>query len=191
MPDYRRAFVPGGTFFFTLVTFDRAPILTEPAARSILRGAIETCRQRWPFDIDAFALLPDHLHAILTLPPGDADFSRRWALIKKEFTKQWLDAGGAARPVSAAKHRDRRAGVWQQRFWEHVVRDADDLHAHLDYVHYNPVRHGLAACPHAWPYSSFDRCRRAGFYEDDWLCTCAGRAATPPDFAHLPLRDME
>ena len=191
MPNYRRAVVPGGTFFFTVVTYDRTPFLCSDLARPILRRAIAECRQRWPFQIDAFVLLPDHLHAIWTLPAFDADFSRRWAWIKKTFTQRWRDAGGAEGAVGIGKRRDRRGGVWQQRFWEHTCVDADDLKNHVEYIHYNPVKHGYVNCPHAWPYSSFHRWVAEGVYPADWQCVCEGGHVTPPTFDGLPLGDME
>jgi putative transposase len=126
-------------------------------------------------------LLPDHLHAIWTLPHADADFPRRWAYIKKEFSKSWLAAGGFENEVSHSKQHDRRRGVWQRRYWEHSLRDETDFEQHCDYIHYNPVRHGLAVCPRDWPFSSFHRFVRAGDYDSDW--GCAARPA--PDFSMI------
>jgi putative transposase len=143
MPDYRRAFAPGGTFFFTLVTFGRAPILLGDAARLALRRAVERTRRDHPFALDAIVVLPDHLHAVWTLPEGDADFSTRWRLIKSRFTREWLTTeaaradGAASRPLARASRGER--AVWQPRYWEHLIRDEGDLARHLDYVHYNPV----------------------------------------------------
>ncbi len=136
-------------------------------------------------------LLPDHLHALWTLPPGDADFSTRFAVVKKSFTEQWLRLGGHESAISAANSRDRRRGVWQRRFWEHVIRDQDDLNNHLDYIHYNPVKHALATCPHAWPYSTFTRWVKKSSYADDWCCSCDGRAATAPHFDQIDTTAME
>lgn len=148
MPQYRRNFLPGGTFFFTVVTAGRQPILTTEPARRILRCCIETERHRRPFGIVAFVLLPDHLHAIWTLPPGDADFSSRWKHIKGAFTHGWLEQGGRERCVRPGQVAESRRGVWQPRFFEHTIRDDDDLIAHVMYVHYSPVKHGLVARPH-------------------------------------------
>jgi putative transposase len=167
MPEYRRAFVPGGTFFFTLVTHDRQPSLASPEAVGLLRSAIATVQHDQPFTFDAGVVLPDHTHWLWTLPPGDADFSKRIGRIKALFTKS-LDA--------------RPAAVWQPRFWEHVVRDEADRNRLLDYIHFNPVKHGHAACPHGWAHSSFHRYVREGFYDPDWCCCCDGRVARPPDF---------
>ncbi len=184
MPHYRRAFVPGGTYFFTLVTHERRHILTTPLARQCLRNALRITRERWPFTIDAIVLLPDHLHTIWTLPPGDADYSMRIGFLKKGFTKAWLAAGGTESFRSDSQHDHRRRGVWQRRFWEHTIRDENDLIAHVEYIHYNPVKHGLVSCPHAWAYSSFARFVRKGVYDADWGCSCE-RECVVPDFNRI------
>ena len=185
MPNYRRAFVPGGTYFFTLVTERRAPFLCTPRARTLLRSALRDTLARWPFDLDAIVLLPDHLHTLWTLPPGDAAYPRRWAFLKKEFTKHWLAAGGWEQPRSASRVRHRRRGVLQRHYWEHTIRDEADFGRHCDYIHYNPVKHGLVACPHAWPFSSFHRLVRLGWYEADWGCCCDNRRPNRPDFGDI------
>jgi putative transposase len=191
MPTYRRLLVPGGTYFLTLVTENRAPLFLEAAARQMLHDAIADCRRRRPFDLEAGVLLDDHLHFLITLPPGDADFSTRVAAIKAGFTRAFLAAGGAEQPRSAARVRKRRRGVWQRWFWEHRIRDVEDLNRHLDYIHYNPVKHGRAPCPHAWPHSSFQRHVRLGSYESDWQCSCNGRTCPPPDFSGLAVGEIE
>jgi putative transposase len=191
MPEYRRAFVPGGTFFFTLVTYQRRPIFHDERARLHLRQAIEQCRQSRPFVIDAMVLLHDHLHAIWTLPEGDFDFSKRWGVIKLTFTRSWLGDGGVDRLVSHSRQRNHRRGVWQRRFWEHVIRDQADYNRHVDYIHYNAIKHGLARCPHDWPHSTFHRCCGNGWYSLDWLCSCDGRLAKRPDFRLLNETAME
>jgi putative transposase len=184
MPDYRRAHVPGGTFFFTLVTEHRAPILMDPEARRILRHALVRCRFRWPFRVEAVVLLPDHMHTIWSLPHGDSDYSTRWAWVKKEFTKSWLGAGGAEAATSASCQRNRRRGVWQRRFWEHCIEDEGDLERHCDYIHYNPVKHGLVRAPIEWPYSSFHRFVRLGVYPPEW-----GRTEEGLSFHVGPIED--
>jgi putative transposase len=187
VPSYRRAHVPGGRFFFTLVTAMRRPLLCTENARPILRTVIREAMTRWPFRWDAIVVLPDHLHAIWTLPSGDEDYSRRWGWIKKEFTKAWLASGGSEIDVSDSKHKDRRHGVWQRRFWEHTIRDDLDFERHCDYIHYNPVKHGLARCPRDWRDSSFARFVAAGDYSPDW--GCCGHPAT--DFSDLDQTAME
>ncbi len=152
---YRRTFVPGGSFFFTVVTSQRRPVFTSPETVEILRRAFRTVRISRPFDIDAMVVMPDHLHCIWTLPPGDADYMNRWRLIKAWFTRHCDPAL-------------RERGVWQRRYWEHMLRDENDYARHLDYIHYNPVKHGLVASTGDWPYSSFRRFVDAGFYPPDW-----------------------
>ena len=191
MPNYIRANCPGGCYFFTVVTEGRAPILCEPVARKLLHDAIETCRRARPFTLDAIILLPDHLHAIWTLPTTDHDFSTRWAAIKAGFTREYLGGRGQEQPVSPGREHYRRRGVWQPRFWEHRIRDQEDLNRHLDYIHYNPVKHGLTLCPHAWEYSSFHRWVRNNGYEMNWQCVCDGRKPITPSFDSLAAMKME
>jgi putative transposase len=187
MPNYHRAFRPGGTFFFTLVTYRRAPFLCDEIARTLLRSAIEQCRAQQPFQMDAFVLLPDHLHAMWTLPEEDSDFSRRWGRIKKTFTT----AGGWEGAISDSRSRNRRRGVWQRRFWEHVIRDQQDYQRHLDYIHYNPIKHSLVRCAHEWQWSSFHRLVREHIYEPTWCCGCDHRIVQPPDFDGLDVDAIE
>lgn len=182
MPNYRRAFQPGGTFFFTLVTNRRRGFLCHPKARKCLHTVLGQVQSERPFEMMAIVLLPNHFHCVWKLPEGDTDFSTRWACIKKDFTKLWLAAGGCEESISSARLGHRERGVWQRRFWEHTVRNEDDLHRHVDYIHYNPVKHGLAACPHQWPYSSFQRWVSDGYYNKDWLCNCNLDVSQPPDF---------
>ena len=170
MPNYRRAYVPGGTFFFTVVTARRARFLCEPSARQLLRSCLRQARQRRSFTIEAAVLLPDHLHMIWTLPNGDTDFSTRWADIKGNFTRHWLRLGGREQDITKSQAGERRRGVWQRRFMEHCIRDEDDLIAHVEYIHYNPVKHGLVARPCDWPWSSFHRYVKVGVYAHDWGC---------------------
>lgn len=168
MADYRRWKVAGGTFFFTVVACNRAPIFHSRTSRSILGDVIRQCQQKWPFEINAVVLLPEHLHAIWTLPGGDAAYSQRWAWIKKEFTKGWLDSGGEEQPISEERRERGERGVWQPRFWEHTIEDEDDFDRNFDYVHYNPVKHGLVSRPYDWEPSSFRRWVKEGVYERDW-----------------------
>jgi putative transposase len=168
MSDYRRAYVPGGSFFFTLVTEHRAPLFRDNAARTLLGTALRNCRQNWPFRMDALVLLDDHLHAIWTLPKNDSRYSARWGFIKKEFTKAWLEAEGDEQPRSPSRLKQRRRGVWQRRFWEHVIRDENDYAKHFDYLHYNPVKHGYVKQAKDWPYSTLHRYIKQGVYDADW-----------------------
>jgi putative transposase len=151
MKRYRRAYVTGGAYFFTVVTHHRVPWLTQPDALRRLRAALRKVRERQPFGMDAIVVLPDHLHAIWRLPAGDSDFSTRWRLIKHHV------AIGRA-----------ETWRWQPRFWEHVLRDEEDWRRHTDYIHYNPVKHGYAHAPSAWPYSSFGLAAKRGWYDRSW-----------------------
>ena len=151
MSDYRRYFVEGATYFFTLVTANRAPLFSSAMARQLLGRSMRKHRRDASFDVVAIVLLPDHLHAIWTLPPGDADYSGRWQAIKAQFTSQWLELGGAEDRVAEGYRRQRRRGVWQPRFIEHTIRDELDLHHHADYLHYNPVKHGHVRYLKDWP----------------------------------------
>jgi putative transposase len=159
--DYRRYYQPGGTYFFTVVTADRQPLLIKHVDR--LRAAFHHGIQRHPFTIEAIVILPDHLHTLWRLPPGDHDFSTRWMVIKRKFS-----AGLNAEIDNRSHHQKREKGIWQRRFWEHCIRDADDWQRHLDYIHYNPVKHGHCLTPAEWPHSSFNRAVKQGLYAADW-----------------------
>jgi putative transposase len=191
MPEYRRAFVPGGMFFFTVVTHGRRRFLCEERARFCLRRCFRDVQARRPFEIVAIVLLPDHLHCLWQLPDGDADFSTRWGLIKKALTQNWIALGGPEAPTSEARARRSDRGVWQRRFWEHTIRDEGDYQRHMDYIHYNPVKHGLVICPHRWPYSSLRRWVRFRVYADDWQCACGTGRQPAPDFSDLDETAME
>jgi len=157
MPNFQRANQPGGTFFFTVVTYQRKPFITQPICRETLRQVIHQVRQENPFTLDAWVLLPDHMHCIWTLPERDADFSKRWGLIKARFTKN-IRRSSLQLPKT----------IWQNRFWEHQVRDDLDFEKHVDYIHYNPVKHGLVSSVRDWPFSTFHRFVRSGIYEINW-----------------------
>jgi putative transposase len=163
---YRRAQIKGGTYFFTVVTFKREKILIEPANVKILREAFRYVMDRHTFTIDAFVLLPDHLHCIWTLPRNDRDFSKRWRLLKSYFTRE-CDQKYKQKPWASRKHKKEQA-VWQRRFWEHLISDEDDMVKHVEYIHYNPVKHGMANAPKDWEYSSFHRFVREGAYHYKW-----------------------
>jgi len=164
MSDYRRARDAGACYFFTLVTHQRQPLLTQPRLREALRLAIVQVRQRYPFAIRGWVLLPDHLHCLWQMPEGDADFGRRWSMIKR-LTSQAFPSDGA---VSLSRSLRRESGLWQRRFWEHHIRDDEDCRRHLDYLHWNPVRHGLVERVADWPWSSYHRLVREGVYPADW-----------------------
>jgi putative transposase len=142
--------------------------LCEDTARAALRRAIHDVRVARPFTIDALVLLPDHLHCVWTLPDGDGDYSTRWSQLKALVSLAWREQHDETRLLSASARKRREAGVWQRRFWEHRIRDESDLERHVDYIHYNPVRHGHAAHAGEWPYSTFQRYVSEGIYAADW-----------------------
>ena len=163
MPDYRRNRVPGGTYFFTVNLLDRQSDLLVTHIEQ-LRDAVRRVRARQPFHVDAWVVLPDHMHAVWTLPSGDAGYSERWREIKKAFVKQCPKTEA----LSVTRTRKGERGIWQRRFWEHTIRDERDYAAHVDYVHINPVKHGWATSARSWPYSSFHRLVEQGCYPIDW-----------------------
>lgn len=185
MPSYRRLEAPGATLFFTVVTHERRRILTSPQSLEILRAAFRQEMDHHPFVIDAIVIFPDHLHTIWTLPPGDTRFSMRWSKIKGEFTERFLAVGGAEGTRGASRLKRGERGVWQRRFWDRVVRDDDELDAFMNYIHWNPVKHGVASCPHSWPQSSFTKWVRAGRYSADWMCRCDRSIPAKPRFERL------
>ena len=162
MPQYRRAKFKGSIFFFTVVLAERSSnLLVEQVDR--LRQVYRTIQRRRPFDTVAICILPDHIHAIWALPESDVDFSTRWSLIKGGFSR-----GRAAQPRSESKILKREKGIWQHRYWEHVIRDDADLEQHIDYIHFNPVKHGHVTRVADWPHSSFHRFVARGELAADW-----------------------
>ncbi len=167
MKDLRRLYIEGGTYFFTVVTNKRRKLLCKPESRLALRTAISDVRSRHPFDIIAWVLLPDHLHCIWTLPAGDADFSMRWSLIKRNVSYQLKDRFGTRSDRTLKQLKNREAGFWQHRFWEHAIKDENDLIRHFDYVHFNPVKHGLVEMVEGWKWSTFHKYLRMGYYDTE------------------------
>ena len=159
---YRRNYVPGGTFFFTVTLRDRR---ADTLVREIdgLRAAFVRTMTARPFTLDAVVVLPEHLHAVMTLPDGDTDYSGRWRAIKSEFVR-----GLRKRGYAIAQNARGEAMLWQTRFWEHTLRDEDDLRRHVDYIHFNPVKHGLVKRPTDWPHSSIHRYIADGRLLADW-----------------------
>jgi putative transposase len=163
MRQYIRANTPGATYFFTVTLQDRG---TRTLVDYIvdLRTAFARVKQSHPFRIDAIVVLPEHLHTIWTLPEGDADFATRWMLIKRRFT---LHLGDAGAEFGRRNRRGERI-LWQQRFWEHQIRDEEDYARHVDYIHFNPVKHGWVLQASDWPYSSLHRYMREGILPEHW-----------------------
>lgn len=158
MSHYRRAYLPGGIYFFTVVTLNRVPVFINEQRAEILRQAFRKVMATRPFQIDAIVVLPEHLHCIWRLPEGDADFSSRWREIKKS----------ASRQIDTTTNNRNERPVWQRRFWEHAIRDEEDWRRHVDYIHYNPVKHGLVNKPGEWAWSSFADAVAKGWYAESW-----------------------
>ena len=162
MPNYRRANIAGGTFFFTITLADRSSdLLVKEIDR--FRAVYTAVQRRRPFETVAICILPDHLHAIWSLPADDAHFAMRWNLIKGGFSR-----GMPAIARSSSKIAKREKGIWQRRYWEHAIRDQTDLARHVDYIHFNPVKHGLVPCVRDWPHSSFHQYVKRGDLPADW-----------------------
>jgi putative transposase len=173
MPAYRRHRLAGGCYFFTVNLRDRRSDLLVRGIET-LRSAVRATRARHPFTIDAWVVLPDHMHCVWTLPPDDLDFPIRWQMIKALFSR----AMPHVETRRASLVRKREAGIWQRRYWEHAIRDERDYAAHVDYVHFNPVKHGLAESAADWPFSSFSRCVAQGLYPAGWAMKDDGPGET-------------
>jgi len=163
MPNYRRNRVPGGTYFFTVNLLDRKSQLLVKKIE-LLREAVREVRHDKPFHIDAWVVLPNHLHCVWTLPPGDADYASRWKNIKMIFSKRIQKT----ETLSEIQIRLNERGIWQRRYWEHTIRDERDYENHVDYCHINPFKHGLVRAVRDWPFSTFHRYVQAGIYPADW-----------------------
>lgn len=163
MTEYRRYFVSGGAYFFTVNLAERSGHLLVDHI-DLLRRAFASTQREHPFTIDAAVILPEHLHAVWTLPAGDADFSQRWRKIKSRFSRGLprTESRSASRIIKGER------GIWQRRFWEHVIRDEKDFRQHVDYIHYNPVKHGHCQRVADWPYSTFHRYVASGIYPQEW-----------------------
>ncbi len=164
MTDYRRIYTPGAGWFFTVNLLERQnnSLLIENI--DVLRLAFREVKERHPFKIDAVVILPDHLHCIWTLPKNDSNYSMRWNLLKGKFSR--FLAKGEKLSESRVKRRER--GVWQRRFWEHSLRNEEDYNRHLDYIHWNPVKHGYVSNIIDWPHSSFHKYVKLGLYPENW-----------------------
>jgi putative transposase len=169
MPEYRRARTPGATFFFTVNTHLRQPFLIDADVRAALREGIERVRATMPFQIDAWVLLPDHLHCLWTLPEGDGDFSTRWRIIKTIVTQRCGSQLNKNELLSERRVAKNQSSLWQQRFWEHQIRDNIDYGRHVDYIHWNPVKHGHVETAGDWPYSSLRRYVQNGWLPANWV----------------------
>lgn len=164
MPNYRRAWMPGGTFFFTVNLLNRNQNDLLISHIYEFRQAVKTVRKNHPFTIHGWVVLPDHLHCIMTLPSDDEDFALRWRLIKTGFSKSIPSVEN----ISPSREKRGERGIWQRRYWEHRIRDERDFSAHMDYIHFNPVKHGLVYSVIEWPYSTFHRLVERGVYHSSW-----------------------
>jgi putative transposase len=164
--NYHRAYSNGGIYFFTVVTYERYPIFMQESAIQLLESCFEKEKQVYPFVTNAMVILPDHIHTIWTLPDDDCDFSIRWQQIKGNFSKLYNGNHATNKTESMARRREK--GIWQRRFWEHAIRNQKDYNKHCDYIHYNPVKHGLVESPSLWKHSSFNIFVKNGFYNCDW-----------------------
>ncbi len=163
MPDYRRNRVPGGTYYFTVNLLERRSKLLLKHMDDF-RAAVRMVHKNQPFHIDAWVVLPDHMHCVWTLPEGDDDYPARWKAIKTAFSK----AIPKTERLSAVRAAKNERGIWQRRYWEHTIRSDKDYAAHVDYVHINPVKHGLVKQVKDWPYSTFHTLVEQGVYPQDW-----------------------
>ena len=168
MPEYRRARSLGATFFFTVNTHLRQPFLIDADVRAALREGIDRVRSTMPFQIDAWVLLPDHIHCVWTLPDGDADFSSRWRIIKTIVTQQCGPRLNVSEMLSDRRKQKNQSSLWQQRFWEHQIRDEEDWRRHMDYIFFNPVKHGYVSRVRDWKFSSFENAVAKGWYDLTW-----------------------
>lgn len=160
---YRRASTPGATYFFTVNLNNRnSQLLIEQI--ELLRQVVRHAKRKHPFEIIASVIMPDHLHMIWKLPEGDMDYSKRWSLIKSNFSRQLP----AFEFQNRSRKLNRERGIWQRRFWEHQIRDERDLNAHINYIHFNPVKHGYVSQASQWPYSSIHKFIRQGVLPMDW-----------------------
>ena len=164
--QYRRSQTKGATFFFTVVTHKRRKILCHEANVALIKEAFWYVLNKHPFQMRAFVMLHEHIHCIWTLPENDNNFSMRWRLIKGYFSRRCRDEYKDLQSPSRLSKGEQ--GIWQRRFWEHQIRDENDFVRHVEYIHYNPVKHGLVSSPYSWPYSSFHRYVKQGMYHCNW-----------------------
>jgi putative transposase len=168
MPNYRRYREAGNIFFFTLVTFKRRPLFKDKFCRIALRDSINFVRNKYPFEIEAWVLMPDHLHYLWTLPNKDNDISLRWRIIKSSFTRKVKPLFHEEEWMNNSRIKRKESTIWQRRFWEHQIEDQKDYNNHFDYIHFNPVKHKLVKSVADWEFSTFHRFIKDGIYPHDW-----------------------
>ncbi|NEO86620.1 MAG: transposase [Spirulina sp. SIO3F2] len=185
MPQYRRARIPGSTIFITCITHQRQPLFHNPHNIQLLRRALAQTQQEKPFTVTAAVILPEHLHFLWQLPDQDCNYSARVGRMKVLFTRALCGNTAPPEDLSESRKKHRERDVWQRRFWERSLCDQQEVNHYLDYIHYNPVKHGLVTCPHLWQYSSFSRYVAQGVYSKYWACQCRGNIARVPDFSDI------
>ena len=168
MPEYRRVKFKGAIYFFTLVTYKRQPIFSSTEPVSLLTKSIDRIKTYHPFNIETYCILPDHIHIIWSLPEDDHNYSMRIGQIKRRFSKLYAERFDLSIETNESRQKRQELPIWQRRFWEHWIRDENDLNRHIDYIHYNPVKHGLVSRVKEWKYSSFLEFVDLGYYELNW-----------------------
>jgi putative transposase len=168
MPNFRRVRIKGGTYFFTLVTNQRKCLFLLDRANDLFLEALQYVRSHHHFSILAYCILPDHIHMLWKMPINDADYSLRIGEIKKRFSKNYIIEFGNPHTLSSTQQKRGETGIWQKRFWEHYIRNEEDLNRHIDYIHYNPIKHGLVNQIKDWSASSFFDYVNQGYYDSDW-----------------------
>ena len=168
MPKYIRSYKKGALYFFTLISYNRRKIFCEEDFLGAFKNSIKLVQQQYPFKIIAWVQLPDHIHCIWQMPENDADYSMRWSQIKRLTTQACPQYHLSKNELNLSEVKRNERGIWQRRFLEHQIRNEFDFIRHMDYIHYNPVKHGLVEKVADWSYSSFHRCVRQGSYTEDW-----------------------
>lgn len=168
MSQYIRSYTNGATYFFTLVSYNRRRIFCEDDFLQAFKKSIKQVQQQYPFEIIAWVQLPDHLHCIWKMPENDANYSMRWSQIKRLTTQACPRYHLPIDDLSRSKVKRKERGIWQRRFYEHEIKDEADFIKYMDYLHYNPFKHGLVGKVSEWPYSSFHRYVKQGLYMEDW-----------------------
>jgi len=168
MPEYRRIFIEGGTYAFTVVTYKRQPLFIDSATRELIFTAIQKTQYLYPFEQIAYCILPDHIHCIWTLPEGDFNYPIRWKFLKSKFSKLYQGVYGPYPPSNRSRINRGEVAIWQRRFWEHTIKDDEDLYNHINYIHFNPIKHGYIDDPQDWEWSSYRKYELEGYYTDPW-----------------------
>jgi putative transposase len=168
MPEYRRIKQEGGIYFFTLVTYQRQELFASPEVRVLLMDTVDEVKKFHPFEMIAYCVMEDHVHLLWQMPMDDANYSMRIGLIKRRFSRKFVARYGQILPRTESQLKRQEMAIWQRRYWEHMIRDEQDLEQHIAYIHFNPVKHGLVNRVRDWDCSSFHDYVRVGFFDIDW-----------------------